>query len=55
MADLSTAERYYSAGDARAVVFAQRAERALDKGSPEWQRANDIVAIVTPLIQKQRR
>ncbi len=55
MADLSTAERYYSAGDARALVFAQRAERALDKGSPDWQRANDIVAIVTPLIKNQRR
>jgi predicted Zn-dependent protease len=55
MADLATAERYYSASDARCLVFAQRAERALDKGSPEWQRANDIVAIVTPLIQHQRR
>lgn len=55
MADLSTAERYYSAGDARAIVFAQRAEKTLEKGSPEWQRANDIVAIITPLIQNQRR
>ncbi len=55
MADLATAERYYTASDARCLVFAQRAERALDKGSPEWQRANDIVAIVTPLIQHQRR
>jgi predicted Zn-dependent protease len=55
MADLATAERYYSASDARCLVFAQRAERALDKGSPDWQRANDIVAIVTPLIQHRRR
>jgi len=55
MADLATAERYYSASDARCLVFAQRAEKALDKGSPDWQRANDIVAIVTPLIQHQRR
>ncbi|HWA02072.1 MAG TPA: M48 family metalloprotease [Rhizomicrobium sp.] len=55
MADLATAERYYNAGDARAVVFAQRAERALEKGSSEWQRANDIVAIVTPLLKNQRR
>ena len=55
MADLATAERYYSASDARCLVFAQRAEHALDKGSPDWQRANDIVAIVTPLIKHQRR
>lgn len=55
MADLATAERFYNAGDARAVVFAQRAEKSLEKGSSEWQRANDIVAIVTPLLKNQRR
>ncbi len=55
MADLATAERYYAVGDARAIVFATRAERALEQGTAEWQRANDIVAIVTPLVQKQRR
>jgi predicted Zn-dependent protease len=55
MADLATAERYYNAGDARALVFAQRAEHALEKGSTNWQRASDIVAIVTPLIKKNRR
>jgi predicted Zn-dependent protease len=54
MADLATAERYYASGDARAVVFAQRAEKVLPQGSAEWQRANDIVAIVTPLIQRGR-
>ena len=55
MADLATAERYYNASDARALVFAQRAEKALPEGSSDWQRANDIVAIVKPLIQNQRR
>lgn len=55
MADLATAERYYNAGDARTLVFAQRAEKSLEKGSSDWQRANDIVAIVTPLIKNQRR
>jgi predicted Zn-dependent protease len=55
MADLATAERYYNSGDPKCLVFAQRALAELDKGSPEWQRAGDIVAIVTPLIQKQRR
>ncbi len=54
MADLATAERYYAEGDGRAVVFAQRAEKVLPEGSAEWQRANDIVAIVTPLIQRGR-
>jgi predicted Zn-dependent protease len=54
MADLATAERYYTAGDARAVVFAHRAEQALAKGSSDWQRANDIVAIVTPLLKNRR-
>ncbi|HTT96789.1 MAG TPA: M48 family metalloprotease [Rhizomicrobium sp.] len=55
MADLATAERYYNASDARALVFAERAEKALEPGSSDWQRANDIVAIVKPLIQNQRR
>jgi predicted Zn-dependent protease len=55
MADLATAERYYSASDARALVFAQRAEKSLDPGSADWQRANDIIAIVKPLVQNQRR
>jgi predicted Zn-dependent protease len=55
MADLATAERYYNAGDARALVFARRAQGSLQQGSSDWQRANDIVAIVTPLVQKQRR
>jgi len=55
MADLATAERFYNASDARALVFAQRAEKALPQGSTDWQRANDIVAIVRPLIQNQRR
>lgn len=55
MADLATAERYYNASDPRTIVFAQRAEKSLVKGSTEWQRANDIVAIVTPLLKNQRR
>ena len=53
MADLATAERFYSAGDARALVFAKRAEKSLEQGSSDWQRANDIVAIVTPLVQRR--
>ena len=56
MADLSTAERFYDIGALpQAAVFAQRAQIGLTKGSPDWQRANDIVAIVTPAIRTQRR
>ena len=29
-------------------MFATRAERGLPKGSTDWQRANDIVAIAGP-------
>jgi predicted Zn-dependent protease len=53
MADLATAERFYHSSDARALVFAQRAEKQLTPGSSDWQRANDIVAIVTPLVRKR--
>jgi len=47
MADLSTAERYYSAGAMpMAAQFAKRAEAQLTKGSPDWERANDILIAV---------
>jgi len=55
MADLATAERYYSQGSINCLLFAKRAAKALPEGSAEWQRANDIVSIVTPLVQQQRR
>jgi predicted Zn-dependent protease len=49
MADLSTAERYYTVGALpMAVQFAARAERKLPKGSPDWQRATDILALAVP-------
>jgi predicted Zn-dependent protease len=49
MADLATAERYYYAGAApKAAVFAKRAVRGLDAGSPDWERANDIMAVAGP-------
>ncbi|MBV9991542.1 MAG: M48 family metalloprotease [Alphaproteobacteria bacterium] len=54
MADLATAERYYAASDARTLVFAQRAMKQLPEGSADWQRASDIVAIVTPILKKER-
>jgi predicted Zn-dependent protease len=49
MADLSTAERYYYAGVmSKAAYFAKRAARGLTEGSPDWERANDIMAVAGP-------
>jgi predicted Zn-dependent protease len=46
MADLSTAEVYYNAGAMqKAGFFARRASRGLQQGSPDWQRANDIMSV----------
>ena len=56
MADLATAERYYSVGAyAPAAMFANKARHGLDQGSPDWQRANDIVAISMPLARQQQQ
>jgi predicted Zn-dependent protease len=49
MADLSTAEEYYNAGVMqKAAYFAKRASRDLPQGSPDWERANDIMAVSVP-------
>jgi predicted Zn-dependent protease len=54
MADLATAERYYWDGGMKpAMVFAARAEQKLPKGSTEWQRASDIVAIAAPQAKNE--
>lgn len=54
MADLSTAERYYWEGGMKpAAIFAARAAQKLPKGSTDWQRANDIVAIALPQAKNQ--
>ena len=53
MADLATAERYYWGGGMKqAVMFANRAVHGLPKGSIDWQRANDIIAIAGPQIKQ---
>ncbi|MDE1938325.1 MAG: M48 family metalloprotease [Alphaproteobacteria bacterium] len=55
MANLSTAERYYSIGALRpAAVFAGRAQKSLDKGSPDWERANDIISVAASQLQQGR-
>jgi predicted Zn-dependent protease len=54
MANLSTAELDYSAGNmGGAAHFATIAAQGLPKGSPDWQRANDIMAVIGP--QRRRR
>jgi predicted Zn-dependent protease len=55
MADLSTAELWYNAGDMRrALVFATRARGKLTQGSADWERAQDIIGAAGPLASQQR-
>jgi predicted Zn-dependent protease len=55
MANLATSERYYTVGDLRkAGIFAVRSRQKLTKGSPDWERANDIIAIATSQLKQQR-
>jgi predicted Zn-dependent protease len=54
MANLSTAERYYNSGAMESAArFATLAQRALPQGSPDWQRANDIMAVAGPEADKR--
>lgn len=53
MANLSTAERYYNSGSmVPAAHFARLAQGSLPQGSPDWQRASDIMAVAGPDAQK---
>jgi predicted Zn-dependent protease len=55
MANLSTAELWYNAGDMRkAIVFAMRARGKLTQGGADWQRAQDIIGAAGPLAKEQR-
>ncbi|HEX4157048.1 MAG TPA: M48 family metalloprotease [Rhizomicrobium sp.] len=54
MANLSTAERYYNAGAMNSAArFATLAQKSLSPGSPDWQRASDIMAVASPEAQKR--
>jgi predicted Zn-dependent protease len=54
MANLSTAERYYNAGAMNSAArFAVLAQKGLPPGSPDWQRASDIMAVAGPQAQKR--
>lgn len=55
MANLATAERFYTVGDLRrAALFAVRSRQKLTQGSPDWERANDILAIAASQLKQQR-
>ncbi len=54
MANLSTAEQYYTVGALpQSAVFAARARQKLAKGSPDWERANDIISIAQSQIRSR--
>jgi predicted Zn-dependent protease len=56
MANLSTAESWYNAGDmCRAIVFATRARGKLPQGSADWQRANDVIGAAGPQAAQMPR
>ena len=53
-AALATAEERYFIGDRRtAYAFARRAEQKLDRNSPKWQRADDIIRVTDPRLGKR--
>jgi predicted Zn-dependent protease len=54
-ANLATAERFYTIGALpQAAVFAGRARQALAKGSPDWERANDILTVASAQMKQNR-
>ncbi len=55
LANYATAERYYLIGERRlALEFAQKSINYIEKNSPEWYRANDLMSIISSsLIEGQ--
>ena len=48
LANYATAERYYLIGERRlALEFAQKSINSIEKNSPEWYRANDLMSIIS--------
>lgn len=55
-AELATAERYFIVeAMPEAIQFAGRAQRQLQQGSTDWQRATDILAIAQTQVAAERR
>jgi len=56
MANLSTAELDYTVGNYQAAQhFAMLAQHKLPAGSPDWQRATDILAVAGTSLDRHRR
>jgi predicted Zn-dependent protease len=56
MANLSTAELDYTVGNFQAAQhFAMLAQHKLSAGSPDWQRATDILAVAGTSLDRHRR
>jgi predicted Zn-dependent protease len=52
MANLATAEAYYAAGSTKqAGIFAMRAQRGLQQGTADWERAGDIIGVTSPVAR----
>jgi predicted Zn-dependent protease len=55
-AQLASAEHHFSLGSLpQAMLFAARAQRDLERGTRDWQRANDIMAISQTQMPPNRR
>lgn len=55
MAQLATAERFFAVGNnMQAFVFANRARDELERGTPAWVRASELVAVAEPSPQEIR-
>ncbi len=53
LAQLATAERFYFIEPGRARAFAAAARDELERGTPDWHRANDIVATLNAALAEQ--
>jgi predicted Zn-dependent protease len=54
-AQLATAEHHFSLGSMpQAMLFAARAQRDLERGTRDWQRANDIMAVAQTQLPDRR-
>jgi predicted Zn-dependent protease len=55
MANLATAEAYYAANSMKqAGIFAVRAQRGLQQGTADWERAADIIGAASPLSRRNQ-
>jgi len=54
LANYATAERYYLIGErGLALEFAQKSINSIEKNSPEWYRANDLMSIISSSLMEE--